>query len=465
MCLMVRVSFLILLSVFLFAPVGSAQPIQLHPDNPRYFLYEGEPTLLITSAEHYGAVLNLDFDYKRYLDTLAADGMNMTRVFSGVYCEVPGSFNIEKNTLAPFPNRFISPWARSAVPGYARGGNKFDLTKYDDAYFVRLHDFLRYADTRGVIVEYVFFCPLYREVLWDISPMNAKNNVNDIGKVNRTQVYALKEKALTKVQEAVVRKVVRELAEYENLFYEICNEPYFHGVTMEFQHRIADIIVEEESFMDTPHLIAQNIANVSKVIKDPHPEVDIFNFHYAYPPDAVAQNYKLQRPIGYDETGFRGDSDTRYRGDAWAFILAGGALYNNLDYSFTVDGEDGTVSQEAPGGGSPALRFQLRTLHEFMKSFDFICMEPMPEMIRKKEPKQTKGWALENEGIEYALYFQGDGPIQVTLQIPRGDYLAEWMNVVTGETTKRERLRHSGGNAVLSSPIYYDDIALSLRVE
>lgn len=40
------------------------QPIRMHPDNPHYFEYRGEPTVLITSAEHYGAVLNLDFDYK-----------------------------------------------------------------------------------------------------------------------------------------------------------------------------------------------------------------------------------------------------------------------------------------------------------------------------------------------------------------------------------------------------------------
>jgi hypothetical protein len=43
-------------------------PIRLHPDNPRYFLWRGKPTVLITSGEHYGAVMNLDFDYVRYLD-------------------------------------------------------------------------------------------------------------------------------------------------------------------------------------------------------------------------------------------------------------------------------------------------------------------------------------------------------------------------------------------------------------
>jgi hypothetical protein len=54
--------------IFLFLLIiclnSFAQPISLHPQNPHYFLFKGKPTILITSAEHYGAVLNADFDYK-----------------------------------------------------------------------------------------------------------------------------------------------------------------------------------------------------------------------------------------------------------------------------------------------------------------------------------------------------------------------------------------------------------------
>src|SRR5918999_930364 len=83
------------------AQVAAPGPITLHPDNPHYFQWRGRPTVLITSGEHYGAVINLDFDYRKYLDTLAADGMNYTRVFSGAYVEPEGAFKIARNTLAP----------------------------------------------------------------------------------------------------------------------------------------------------------------------------------------------------------------------------------------------------------------------------------------------------------------------------------------------------------------------------
>src|SRR5262245_13079624 len=153
----------------------STAPIALHPANPHYFLWRERPTILITSGEHYGAVLNLDFDFRRYLDTLAAARLNYTRVFSGAYVEPQGALRIAENTLAPRPGRFIAPWARSEKAGYPNGGNLFDLTRWDEAYFTRLKDLVGYAATRNVVVEVSLFCPMYFEMQWALSPMNAAN--------------------------------------------------------------------------------------------------------------------------------------------------------------------------------------------------------------------------------------------------------------------------------------------------
>src|SRR5690606_15356376 len=106
--------------------------------------------------------------------------------------------------------------------------------------------------------------------------------------------------------------------EYSNLIYEICNEPYFGGVTMEWQHHIASLIDTEEKALRKKHLISQNIANGKKLIEDPHPAVSVFNFHYAYPPDAVSQNYHLNKVIGDNETGFNGNADSTYRREGWS---------------------------------------------------------------------------------------------------------------------------------------------------
>ncbi len=461
--------------------VVTKNPIALHPANPHYFEWRGRPTILITSGEHYGAVLNLDFDYRKYLDTLAADGMNYTRVFSGAYFEPRGAFKIERNTLAPLPGRFLAPWPRSSQPGHPDGGNKFDLSRWDDAYFARLKDFLSYAATRNVVVELSLFCPMYEEGQWSLSPMNAANNVNGVGAVGRNDVYTLdKDRALLAVQEALTRKLVTELSAFDNLFFEIANEPYFGGITLPWQHRIADVIVETERALPSKHLIAQNIANKSAKIADPHPAVSIFNFHYATPPETVAMNFALNKVIGDDETGFRGVSDDVYRMEGWDFVIAGGGLYNNLDYSFAAGYEDGTFQYPStqPGGGSRALRRQLKILSEFINRFEFVRMTPDTTIIRDGVPPGGSVRALVEPGRAIAIYIRkqrptsgkeaaasvsGDqgAPAGLQIELAEGDWLAEWLDTMNGSVISTDTIRGGGVRAV-AVPQYRADIALRL---
>ncbi len=442
-------------------------PIRLHPDNPHYFSFRGRPTILITSGEHYGAVLNRDFDYVRYLDELKVRGFNLTRTFSGVYREIPGSFKIESNTLAPRPDRYLAPWPRSGTPG-AADGNKFDLSKWNADYFARLKDFLAQAGQRGIVVEFVLFCPFYEESMWKVNPMNAANNVNGIGKVKRTEVYTTKHPDLLALHERFVRKVVEELKEFDNLYYEVCNEPYFGGVTMAWQERIIAAIVDAEKGFKARHLIAQNIANRSARVKDPNKHVSILNFHYATPPVAVAENYALNRVIGDDETGFKGTGDAAYRTEGWDFILAGGAVYSNLDYSFTVEHPDGSAKvKTSPGGGGPGLRNQLAILKHFIEGFDFIKMKPDNSVIKGGVPPGATARALVERGKQYAVCLKertaAKTDVKLVLDLPAGQYLAEWVDTRNGAVARRAEFRTKGGNVALASPPYEQDIALRIR--
>lgn len=445
---------------------NAAEPLRLHPENPRYFEFRGKPTVLVTSGEHYGAVLNADFDYKKYLATLERYGFNLTRTFTGAYCEPAGAFNIEKNTLAPAAGKLICPWARSDEDGYAGGGGKkFDLDRWNEAYFARLKDFVAEAGRRGVVVELVLFCPFYEESQWNISPMNAANNVNGIGKVGRNDVYALKEEPLTRAQHALVVKLVTELNAFDNLYYEICNEPYFGGVTRAWQDRIADLIASTEDKLPQRHLIAENVANKWKKVERPHPKVSIFNFHYATPPETVAMNWQLKLPIGDNETGFRGDGDFVYRSEGWEFLLVGGSLYNNLDYSFAVGHEGGTAKNKAPGGGSPALQAQLKVLKDFIHGFDFLRMTPEPGVVKGGVPRKGAVHVLAQRGREYAVYVRGGEQTKLVLDLPSGKYRATWLDTKSGSTAGEETFDHPGGERTVASPGYREDIALAVRRE
>lgn len=454
-------SFIIALMLAGAAPL-SAQPITLHPDNPHYFLFRGEPTVLITSGEHYGAVMNLDFDYDVYLETLAADGLNLTRLFTGVYVEGWGE---PWNTLNPEPGRYITPWARSETPGYADGGNRFDLTQWDPAYFERLKDFVRKADERDIVIEVVLFCVYYNDNNWQLSPLNAASNVNGIGDTDRFAPYDETDPDLKRVQEAFTRKIVAELKAFDNVYFELLNEPYADQgppVVDPWNDRIIAAIRAETD----DHLIALNVANDSARVDAINPEVGILNFHYAFPPNAVTMNYDHPRVISDDETGFDGGHDEPYRKEAWAFMLAGGGAYSNLDWSFTVDSPEGT-STAVPddlGGGSPTLRRQLGHLKRFLDGFDFVRMRPDNGVITGGIiPEDTKVWALVNEGNAYAIYVHGGEQVDLHMAIPDGAYQVEWFDTKTGLPASTVELHVSGDTAIVSSPTYDTDIALSIK--
>ncbi len=218
---------LLILFVIVIPNNSSAQtknpPVSLNKTNPHYFTFRGQPTVLITSAEHYGPVLNPDFDYITYLDVLQVNGFNLTRIFLGDYVSAPGFFDYPVDEpLTPAPGRLLTPWARSPVPGYANGGNKFDLSTWDENYFKRLRDFIAEAGKRGIVVEVTFFCPYYANGL---SPYCSDNNIQGL----TSTTNALSNTALVAVQEALVEKVVSELRDFDNIYYEPCNEPYHGG--------------------------------------------------------------------------------------------------------------------------------------------------------------------------------------------------------------------------------------------
>ncbi len=442
-------------SMGLSAQAPAAPTLRLHPTNPRYFLFRGKPTVVITSGEHYGALLNLDFDYRRYFDALRADGLNGTRIFAGTYVETGGNFDIASNTLDPARGRFISPWARSTSDRYADGGAKFDLSRFDDGYVTRLRDLLKEASARGIIVELVLFCPLYEDSMWAVSPMHPANNVNGLPPLRREDVLTLdKSGPLLAVQEAVARHLVAAVAGFDNVYLEICNEPYATQVPDDWQRHMTTIVADAVAKLPQPVLLSQNVANQGRRVVDPHPAISIFNFHYATPPDTIASNAHHRRLIGDNETGFRGTADLPYRTEGWDFILAGGGLYNNLDYSFTVGHEDGSfpIPPTQPGGGGRPLRRQLGVLRRFIDRFDLAATQPKPELVVGGVPADGSVQVLAQGRDAFGVYLRR----QTTV----ASFSARWSGRIVPPTTGTYQLHvtsNDGARVRIGDQFVYQD--------
>ncbi|HSO88436.1 MAG TPA: hypothetical protein VLQ91_17925 [Draconibacterium sp.] len=441
-----------------------AQPISLHPQNTHYFLFKGKPAVLVTSAEHYGAVLNADFDYKKYLQTMHDEGMNYTRIFTGSYVEIPGSFGILNNSLAPATGSFLAPWKRVEEPGLFEGEKKFDLNEWNPEYFERLNDFISLANELDIIVEVTLFCATYDDRYWLRHPFNPGNNINNIPiNLERQKSNTLENNILTGFQQKLVEKLVTELNGFDNVFYEIQNEPWADdGVkvmrtlrtldpepekgswykwaemaspaSLEWQKLMAKTVVETEMQLPKKHIIAQNYTNFMHSLDNVDPNISILNFHYVWP-EAVWMNYGWNRPVSFDESGFAGSSDSTYLRQAWQFMMAGGAVFNNLDYSFYVGKEDGTGINTAPGGGSKNLRRQLTYLRAFIESFDFVQMKPDFNVVVHSPGVQVQ--AISQPGNQYAMVFTGVASKSVKLNLPKGKYNFEFVSPYSGKTLNK----------------------------
>jgi|TARA_R110000744_G_scaffold90708_1_gene176190 hypothetical protein len=460
--------------------------ISLHPENSNYLLYQGKPTILVTSGEHYGAVMNADFDYEKYLEALQNAQLNYTRIFIGPYSEMDDTtFGISNNTMNPKPKSWLTPWAKNP------SSDKYDLSRWNDVFFERLKAFVSSARNKGIVVEITMFTSYYSVHQWSVSPFNPKNNIQGLETLSLKQVNTLDNGTLMGIQEKYVRQVIRELNTFGNVFFEIQNEPWSdnpkfsekitevdklihsqpwqrivetsHSVSLAWQKKIAEIIVDEENGLPSKHLIAQNIANFRNKIENPDPNVSIFNFHYAYP-EAASSNLGLKKAIGLDETGFMPHVDFLYRSQAWKFILAGGALYNNLDFSFTVGSEDGShpIDDKTPGLGHAQYRKQLKIMKNFLDGFDFIRMKPDNSILQANKGQFVPFQVLAEPGKQYAIYLEKAVVHSILLAIPNGEYRVDWLDPVSGMTSKPEKIIARNGKAKLTCPEFAEDIALRI---
>ncbi|MDG1278657.1 MAG: hypothetical protein P8O16_15350 [Algoriphagus sp.] len=435
---------------------GQSSPIQLLKENPHYFEFKGKPLALITSAEHYGAVLNGDFDYKTYLETLHREGMNYTRIFMGSYFEIPStSFGIKFNTLAPAVGKAIIPWKSSTENGQI----KYDWSSYNQSYFERLADFMSLAASLDIIVEVTLFSSIYTDEHWEMNPQNPKNRIGSEGELDRKLAHTKENGQLLGLQKAYIRKLVNELNDFDNFFFEIQNEPwsdrgqpvlniankyqidgpnwmekvdYADQLSMDWQEEIAATIVAEEKNLPKKHLIAQNYSNFKAPLYDVSEHISIVNFHYNWP-ESAEWNLHLNRVIGFDESGFAGTEDLVYRRQAWAFMLAGGGLYNNLDYSFFVGKENGTGINEAPGGGSTPFRSQLKILSELIHSLNLKKVSPAKDLIYGSPGILSS--ALHDGSGGYLIYLiaAGKANSRIKMNIKPGSYSIQMISPITGE--------------------------------
>ncbi len=379
----------------LAAVAAAPRSIRLHPENPHYFLWRERPVVLIGISDDYGAVLDLGVDYQAYLDTIAADRANITRVMSGVLVEAGD----------PQPGRFLPPWQRSETPGYANGGNKFDLGRLNPEYFARLRGFVAEAGQRGIVVQFMLFSPLFDAAQWRLCPFNPANNVNDIA-VTRHEVYTIdRNPRLLAIQETFARRVVTELRRFDNVIYEISYSRHPELMSLDWERHMTRVVFDAKKKSGDSNLVSLGLNAGQAPGEQIDGRVSVLN-HMHVQPSVVADNAGQKRAIGLSEIGFEVSTDAAVRMRAWDFVMAGGGLFVQMNMGFSPADPKGLRISKSPVpefASGPLQRRQLRSLVEFMSGLDFIHMRPAPEVLAEPLPGQLGARVLMKPGSA-ALY-------------------------------------------------------------
>jgi hypothetical protein len=477
------------------------EPIRIHPDNPKYFLFRGKPLVLVTATEHYGSVLNRAFDYEKYLADAADKKMTLTRTFL-LYRELQTPRNPSSPCKPESPD-YLAPYSRTG-PGKAFDGEPiYDLDRWNPEYFARLRRFLRTASDRGIVVELTLFSHTYGDPIWSLNPLNGKNNKQGVGKIEWAAYDSLRDKALFQRQTAYARKIVQETFDFDNVYYEICNEPAggkLKDVTAAdvdaWLAEMTRVVRDELKKRGHTHLVfgaeAFNVAKLTQHFEasftgsdwdviNVHPHAYLFlggrqydlggfmdkRLELARVRDFCLAVYPRPKPVVLDEDNvaslYRDPTGwTIHRKRAWTAVL-NGAHYDYIDFSVTVGSERGTAASRR------GIRQWMRQLSEFIHAFDFIHARPLPEWVRTK-PEHLVASTLAVEGKDYVVYLADSREVSdptagepihgpVSFALPEGSFRVAAYSPVTGEYSPAVALE--GGKAVsIDVPVFRHDVVL-----
>jgi hypothetical protein len=429
----------------------AAGPLKVCADNPRYFADPSGKAVYLTGSHTWNNLQDIGptdpppaFDWDAYLDFLQGLHHNFIRLWRWELVMWDTSANSEQGVLTAAPH----PWARTG-PGTATDGKpKFDLSRFDPAYFDRLRTRVASARDRGIYVSVMLFEGWglqFVEGGWKAHPFHPDNNINGIGTKfdpngKGLEVHELTDPAITAVQEAYVRKVVDTVNDLDNVLYEISNEN--HPPSTEWQYHMIRFIHDYEATKPRQHPVGMT-------------------FQYQGGSNATLFESPAEWVSPNPDGGYRDDPPAS---DGAKVVL------NDTDHLWGIGGDQAWVWKSFVRGHNPLfmdpyngvvlgnrfdpqwdpVRRSLGYTRTFAERMDLAKSKPSPKLASTE-------YCLANPGEEYLTYLPEGGTVKLDLSAAKGQLTVEWFNPHAGETTAAPRV--AGGAArELTAPFAGDAV-------
>lgn len=402
--------------------VPAAGPLAVCADNPRWFAGPDGRALVLVGSHTWNSLQDCGpsdpppaFDWPRYLNFLAGVEHNFVRLWRWELTRWQ-AHNTGGQMLYCSPH----PWPRTG-PGTALDGKpKFDLSRFDPAYFDRLRERVESAGRQGIYVSVMLFEGWGMQFVtdaWQYHPYHPENNVNGLGGevTDPLTIHELVDPAVTANQEAYVRKVIETVGDLDNVLYEISNEN--HPASTEWQYHLIRLIKQVEAERPKQHPVGMTFqyrGGNNQALFDS-------------PADWISPNpdggYRDNPPAANGTKVVLNDTDHLWGigGNGpwvWRSFLRG------LNPIF-MDEYDGNVLGEPFQAKWDPIRRQMGYARRLAERLDLARMTPRPELA-------STGYCLAGE--TQMLVYQPEPGAPFTVKLPPGAWRAELIDARTGES-------------------------------
>jgi len=426
--------------------VGSAEGrddgrIKPYGKNPRYWQYEGKPVLLAggSKTDH---IFLLD-DLKEHLDEIAAVGGNYVRC-----------------TMSQREGPELKPHKR-------RPDGKFDLDQWNEDYWRRFANCLKWCAERDIIIQIEVWDRFdYSRDHWETSPWNPANNVNytfdqtgfarhyphhpsrDLQPFFHTipgmPRYNPKLDRVRKHQEAFVAKMLSYSLDYGNVLYCMDNETstpaqwgqYWiefikakaaaKGVSVYTTDMFDDAFLGEKAtharvvFGDAEHYTFADISQVnSRNYDEAHWSRLLWLIEQVNKTHPRPCNHTKIYGSGYKTFGTGGPEDGVER--FWRNIIGGSAAVR-------------FHRPDSGNGLNDLAKASIKAARILAGLVPMWEVTPRMDLLSGRSPNEA--YLAAKPGIFYALYFTNGGSVGLDLSDAPGEFEITWISVSMGITVR-----------------------------
>ena len=460
-------------------------PLKVDTKNPRYFTDNRDRIVYLTGSHTWENLQDMlipgdkPFDFSEYLEMMKKNGHNFMRLWM-----------FEQPLMASWTSDTINfdplPFARTG-PGMAKDGKpKFDLTKYNPAYFKRLRKRIIDAGKKNIYVSVMLFqgwC-LDRTGFgvgnpFPFLPYHSSNNINGISVPetkedydDRPSLHSLQvSPALLQVQEAYVKKVIETVNDLNNVLYEIINE----GGGTAWQYHMIRFIKKTESTMPKQHPVgmthrADKVQRNKDLFDSPadwiSPNHEPISWRLG--DSTISSSFKTDPPQADGKKVIITDTDHLWGHGGnykwvWKSFLRGlnpifmdpwDPLPGKEDEAKTTGWiyDEGGISKDDRNYPEFFLiRQNMGHTRLFAERINLRKMMPHGEL-------SSTGYCLADRGNEYLVYFPESDIAKLDLRDAKGEYSVEWFIPLMNKTVFGPRTIPGGGYVKIQPPVSLDAV-------